>query len=42
MALLLTYFEVRTERVLSAVFGDPARVWEYDPDGRKPGKRRKE
>jgi len=42
LALLLTYFEVWPERVLGAVFGDPARLWEYDPDGRKPGRRRKD
>jgi len=42
MALLLTYFEVWPERVLGAVFGDPARLWEYDPDGRKPGRRKKD
>lgn len=36
MALLLTYFEVWPERVLGAVFGDPKRLWEYEPDkGRK-------
>jgi hypothetical protein len=32
LALLLTYFEVWPERVLGAVFGDPGRLWEYDPD----------
>lgn len=32
MALLLTYFEVWPERVLGAVFGDPAKLWEYDPE----------
>ena len=32
MALVLTYFEVWPERVLGAVFGDPKRLWEYDPD----------
>lgn len=31
MALVLTYFEVWPERVLGAVFGDPARLHEYDP-----------
>ena len=31
MALLLTYFEVWPERVLGAVFGDPSRLYEYDP-----------
>ena len=32
MALFLTYMEVWPERVLGAVFGDPSRLWEYDPD----------
>jgi hypothetical protein len=32
MALVLTYFEIWPERVLGAMFGDPARLWEYDPD----------
>ena len=32
MALVLTYFEIWPERVLGAVFGDPTRLWEYDPD----------
>jgi hypothetical protein len=32
MALLLTYFEVWPERVLGAVFGDPGKLWEYDPE----------
>jgi hypothetical protein len=35
MALLLTYFEIWPERVLGAVFGDPKRLWEYDPDKSK-------
>ena len=34
MALVLTYMEVWPERVLGAVFGDPSRLWEYDPDGK--------
>ncbi len=38
MALLLTYFEVWPERVLGAVFGDPTKLWEYDPDEGKPRK----
>jgi hypothetical protein len=33
MALLLTYFEVWPERVLGAVFGDPSKLYEYDPEG---------
>jgi Family of unknown function (DUF6498) len=32
MALLLTYMEVWPERVLGAVWGDPSRLWEYDPE----------
>jgi hypothetical protein len=35
MALLLTYMEVWPERVLGAVWGDPSRLWEYDPDEKK-------
>ena len=35
MALLLTYFELWPERVLGAVFGDPSRLWEYDPEKKK-------
>jgi hypothetical protein len=31
MALLLTYMEVWPGRVLGAVWGDPSRLWEYDP-----------
>jgi hypothetical protein len=31
MALLLTYFELWPERILGAVFGDPAKLYEYDP-----------
>lgn len=32
MAVLLSYFEIWPERVLGAVFGDPSRLYEYDPD----------
>jgi hypothetical protein len=35
MALLLTYFEIWPERVLGAVFGDPSRLYEYDPEGKR-------
>ena len=35
MALVLTYFEIWPERVLGAVFGDPKRLWEYDPEKSK-------
>jgi Family of unknown function (DUF6498) len=31
MALLLSYLEIGPERALGAVFGDPSRLWEYDP-----------
>jgi uncharacterized protein DUF6498 len=33
MALLLTYLEVWPGRAIGAVFGDPSRLWEYDPGG---------
>jgi len=32
MALLLAYFEIWPERVLGAVFGDPSKLYEYDPE----------
>jgi Family of unknown function (DUF6498) len=32
MALLLTYSEIWPERVLGAVFGDPSRLYKYDPE----------
>jgi len=32
MALLLTYFEIWPEWVIGAVFGDPSRLSEYDPE----------
>src|SRR5215467_13145113 len=31
MALLLSYLEIWPERALGAVFGDPSRLWQYDP-----------
>jgi hypothetical protein len=31
MALVLSYLEIWPERALGAVFGDPYRLWEYDP-----------
>jgi len=37
MALLLSYLEIWPERALGAVFGDPSRLYEYDPDN--PGSR---
>ncbi|HEY6984465.1 MAG TPA: DUF6498-containing protein [Rhodanobacteraceae bacterium] len=38
LALLLTYFEVWPERVLGAVFGDPSKLYEHDPDDGTPRK----
>jgi Family of unknown function (DUF6498) len=32
MALLLSYFEIWPDRVIGAVFGDPSRLYEYDPE----------
>jgi len=32
MDLLLSHLEIWPERSLGAVFGDPSRLWEYDPD----------
>jgi hypothetical protein len=32
MALLLSYFEIWPERVLGAFFGDPSKLYEYDPE----------
>jgi hypothetical protein len=40
MALLLSYSEIWPERVLGAFFGDPAKLWEYDPPGDGAGMRR--
>ena len=40
MSLLLTYFEVWPERVLGAVFGDPDKLWEYDPEEGKSRNRK--
>src|SRR6059058_1680972 len=41
MALLLSYFEIWPERALGAVFGDPSRLYEYDPDDPASGRRRR-
>jgi len=41
LALLLSYFEIWPERVLGAVFGDPSRLYEYDPDDPAAGWRRR-
>jgi hypothetical protein len=35
MALVLSYFEIWPERVIGAVFGDPTRLYEYDPEEKK-------
>jgi hypothetical protein len=32
MALLLTYFEIWPERVIGAVFGDPSKLYQFDPE----------
>ena len=32
MALLLSYMEIWPERAIGAVFGDPTKLWEYDPE----------
>lgn len=39
MALLLSYMEIWPDRAIGAVFGDPSRLWEYDP-GDPTSKRR--
>jgi len=40
MAFLLSYFEIWPERALGAVFGDPSRLYEYDPDKPSSNRRR--
>ena len=40
MALLLSYLEIWPERALGAVFGDPSRLWEYDPGDPTSDRRR--
>jgi len=40
MALVLSYFEIWPERALGAVFGDPSRLYEYDPDDPASSRRR--
>jgi len=42
MALLLTYFEIWPERVLGAVFGDPSRLYEYDPENKSKNRPRRD
>jgi hypothetical protein len=41
MALLLSFFEIWPERALGAVFGDPARLYDYDPDNPASSRRRR-
>src|SRR5262249_37871502 len=41
MALLLSYLEIWSERAIGAVFGDPSRLWEYDPDDPTASRRRR-
>jgi hypothetical protein len=41
MALLLSYFEIWPESALGAVFGDPSRLYEYDPDDSTSNRRRR-
>jgi hypothetical protein len=41
LALLLSYFEIWPERALGAVFGDPSRLHEYDPDDPGSSRRRR-
>jgi Family of unknown function (DUF6498) len=40
MALVLSYLEIWPERARGAIFGDPSRLWEYDP-GDPTSKRRR-
>jgi hypothetical protein len=41
MALLLSYFEIWPERALGAAFGDPSRLYEYDPQDPAASNRRR-
>src|SRR5438552_2437600 len=41
IALLLSYFEIGPERALVAFFGDPSRLYEYDPDDPTSSRRRR-
>jgi hypothetical protein len=41
MALVLSYFEIWPERALGAVFGDPSRLYEYDPENPSSSRRRR-
>jgi uncharacterized protein DUF6498 len=40
LALLLSYLEIWRERALGAVFGDPSKLYEYDPDNPASNRRR--
>jgi hypothetical protein len=40
MALLLSYLEIWPEHALGAVFGDPSRLYEYDPQDPAASSRR--
>ena len=40
MALVLSYLEIWPERAIGAVFGDPSRLWQYDPPGNPTSNRR--
>jgi hypothetical protein len=39
MALLLSYLEIWPDRAIGAVFGDPSRLWEYDPGDSRSNRR---
>jgi len=41
MAIVLSYFEIWPERVLGAVFGDPSKLYEHDPGGAPPRRKKK-
>ncbi len=41
MALVLSYLEIWPERAIGAVFGDPSRLYEYDPDNPASSRRRR-
>ena len=41
MALLLSDLEIWPERALGAIFGDPSRLWEYDPGDPTSNRRRR-
>jgi hypothetical protein len=41
MALLLSYLEIWPERALGTVFGNPSRLYEYDPENPSSSRRRR-